>query len=626
MRTRAKRQTVATEIHPSGTDSVPGVRVLLVEDDEIDRMAFERFVCREGLGYEVAVAQSLAEARDALERQSFDVILADLHLSDGDGIELLEIGSAPPVIVVTGAGDETTAVRAMRAGAFDYLIKDRERRYLDLVPVTIEKARRYLHAALHDDLTGLPNRVLFVDRLCVALARSRRRGHELGVIFLDLDRFKRINDSLGHRVGDRLLRAITERLEHCLREGDTLARLGGDEFAVLVEEVDDFAEVDAVAEHLHAALVEPFELDGHEVFTGASLGIVLSSSTYEAAEDLLRDADIAMYRAKAEGKVAGSRRRVTFEPDMHREAVAALALESELRRAVEREQLEMHFQPIIDLADGRLAAFEALVRWRHPERGLLMPGEFLPIAQETELSAELGWWVLAESCRRLAGWSNGEASNAAVAERAADIAVSVNLDARQLASPRLVERVEGVLEATGLEAWRLRLEITEGMIIHDAERAGRVLGRLRRRGIGLHIDDFGTGYSSLSQLKTFPVDALKIDRSFVMRMLEQDDDAEIVRAIAQLGRNLRLQVMAEGIETVEHLERVRALGCDYAQGYLFARPLAGDVVPDWLARSEPLPGFGARQCEGRCAQKENVDQRSTSPLSKPSAKTVPTPS
>ncbi|MEM8934422.1 MAG: EAL domain-containing protein, partial [Acidobacteriota bacterium] len=482
---------------------------------------------------------------------------------------------------VTGAGDETTAVRAMRAGAFDYLIKDRDRRYLDLVAVTIDRARRHLHAALHDDITGLPNRLLFMDRLANALDRARHRRHELAVIFFDLDRFKMINDGLGHRVGDALLERIANRLLGCLRQGDTLARLGGDEFAVLVDEVEDSAEIDRVAERLHATFAEPVAVDGHEVFTSASLGIVRSSARHETAEDLLRDADIAMYRAKAGGQI----RRVTFEPHMHQQAVDALSLENDLRRAIERDQLEVHFQPILDLQAGHLAAFEALVRWRHPDRGLVMPGEFLPLAQETHLSAEIGWFVLEESCRRLASW----VGNAAASVNG--LGVSVNLDARQLASPSLVDRVETVLATAGLDARRLRLEITEGMIIEDPEHAAVVLGRLRKRGIGLHIDDFGTGYSSLSQLKTLPVDALKIDRSFVSRMLTDQDDAEIVRAITQLGQNLRLEVMGEGIEEVEHLAALRELGCAFGQGYLFARPLDADAAGELVSRTAPFPGF-----------------------------------
>ena len=681
-------------------DALPEiVRLLLVEDDEVDRMAFERMVHREGLPYRLRCAGGLEEADQWLSREPFDVVLTDFHLGDGSGLELLRLGLDVPVVVITGAGGEETAVQAMRAGAFDYLVKDTRRRYLEMVPLIVENARRHhaveqraqiltealksindaiyitdpdgklifanetfsrvygygpnevigkpsdilwaqgvgheldpvspedlpqagqrgecvqkrwdgsefpallsrsvifdergnrvaavgairditdrkqaeaqlIHAALHDDLTGLPNRALFMDRLESALARAERHSHTFGVIFLDLDRFKLINDSLGHQAGDQLLRAIGERLTGCLRQTDTVARLGGDEFAILL---DDYTEVNAVAEKVQRELKAPFDIDGHQCYTSASLGIALSSNDYKKGEELLRDADIAMYRAKALGR----RRQVLFQPHMHSQAMAALHLENDLRRAVDNEELEMHFQPMVDLKTGRLAAFEALVRWRHPERGLVMPGEFLPVAQETDLSADIGWWVLNESCRKLRSWGS-----------AADgLAISVNLDGRQVSAFDLVDRVESALARALLDSSRLRLEITESMIIHNPRLVASVLGRLRRRGVHLHIDDFGTGYSSLSQLKTFSVDSLKIDRSFVSKMLDNADDLEIVRAMIQLAHNLGLEVMAEGIEEVEQLAELRKLGCDFGQGYLFARALPDEEVRELLEKENPF--------------------------------------
>ena len=681
-------------------ESLPeSARVLLVEDDEVDRMAFERMVRRENLPYRLRCAAGLEEAHQWLERERFDVVLTDFHLGDGSGLELLRLGLDVPVVVITGAGGEETAVQAMRAGAFDYLVKDTRRRYLEMVAVIVDNARRQhaveqrariltealksindaifitdlegklifanetfsrmygygpnevmgrpadilwaqgagheldpvspgdlpqaghkgecvqkrwdgsefpallsrsvifdergnrvaavhairditdrkraeaqlIHAALHDDLTGLPNRTLFMDRLETALARADRYSHTFGVIFLDLDRFKLINDSLGHQAGDELLRAIGERLSACLRQTDTVARLGGDEFAILL---DDYTEVNAVAEKVQRELKAPFEINGHQCYTSASLGIALSSNGYTKAEDLLRDADIAMYRAKALGR----KRQVIFQPHMHSQAMAALHLENDLRKAVEEEQLEMHFQPMVDLRTGKLSAFEALVRWRHPERGFVMPGDFLPIAQETDLSADIGWWVLNESCRKLRSW--GQAADG--------LAISVNLDGRQVSAFDLVDRVESALARARLDSSRLRLEITESMIIHNPRLVASVLGRLRRRGVHLHIDDFGTGYSSLSQLKTFPVDSLKIDRSFVSRMMENADDLEIVRAMIQLAHNLGLEVMAEGIERVDQLEELRRLGCEYGQGYLFARALPDEETLELLGQDDPF--------------------------------------
>ena len=333
------------------------------------------------------------------------------------------------------------------------------------------------------------------------------------------------------------------------------------EFAILLEDIGDLSEVDRVAERIDFELERPFNVHGHEFFTGASLGIALSSTGYERPEDLLRDADTAMYRAKSEGRS----RRVVFDPDMHRHAMAQLHLENDLRRAVDRQEFLVYFQPLVELAGGRLKGFEALVRWRHPERGVLAPKEFLAVAIETGLSPRIGWWVLSEASRRMKAWQ----------ERfpwATELAVSVNLDARQLSSAELVDRVESELAATELSPRCLHLEITEEMIIENPELTRSILERLGRQGIGIHVDDFGTGFSSLSQLHRFPVDTLKIDRSFVGRMGDEGDDPEIVRTIIALAHGLKLEVMAEGVETPEQLAQLKALGCEYAQGYLFALP------------------------------------------------------
>ncbi len=818
------------------------LRVLLVEDDAVDRLAFERFTARQELPWDTVAAESLSEARQLLAQARFDLVITDYDLGDGDGLDVLALVNGTPVIVVTGAGDEATAVRAMRAGAYDYLIKDRQQRYLTMVPVTVEKARRYhasqqrahmltqaltsinycvyvvdlegrfmftnqafhevygyredeilgrsqdilwapedpgepgegrlapsnpgelrggetgecrhlrrdgselsvhlsrspivdaggepvamvgavrdiserkaweralseseeryalaaagagdglwdwdlrrhqvyfserwkgilgyadgevaptpeawfelvhaedvdllkaqieayvegntphfenehrirardgdyrwvqaqglavrdaagravrlagsqrdvtdkkkveeqlIHAALHDDLTGLPNRALFMDRLESAIGRVQRRSeHAFGVIFLDLDRFKVINDSLGHEAGDQLLRAIARRLESCLRIGDTVARLGGDEFAVLVEDLEDPAEADQVAERIHEELQAPFHIEGHEFFTSASLGIALSAEGYERPEEVLRDADTAMYRAKSMG-----RSRMVFNPDMHTSAVAQMQLENDLRRAVDRLEFQVYFQPIVALADGSLSHFEALVRWQHPERGLLAPGDFLPVANETGMGSRIVWWVLQESCRRTRSLRKRF-------PHLTELSVSVNLDAEQLASDELLEQVEAALAQSLLSPQSLQLEITEAMIIENPEVTAGILERLAERGIRLHVDDFGTGYSSLSQLHQFPVHSLKIDRSFVGRIGSEEDKLEIVRTIISLARTLGLEVMAEGVETREQLDKLRQLGCDYGQGYLFAKPMSFDEVKRLLASGPaPFPGF-----------------------------------
>jgi diguanylate cyclase (GGDEF)-like protein/PAS domain S-box-containing protein len=425
---------------------------------------------------------------------------------------------------------------------------------------------RLLHDAFHDPLTGLPNRALFMDRLGMAIAHARRRlSYTFAVLFIDLDRFKNVNDSLGHSVGDELLIAVARRLESCLRPGDTVARLGGDEFTILLDEVADVDHAVQVAQRLHREMARPFQVQGHEVFVTLSLGITLGAGgAYERPEDVLRDADTAMYGAKGSGKA----RDAIFDRDMHDRAVALLRLETDLRRAVERSEFEIHYQPIISLTDGRIDAFEALLRWRHPARGLLRPDSFVAVAEDTGLIVPIGWWVLREACRQLAEWQS-------LPWASEDLAVTVNLSGKQFIQADLVERIEEILRETGLRPGGLRLEITEGTIMGQAEEAIAKLLALRGFGVKLYIDDFGTGYSSLSYLHRLPVDALKIDRSFISEMNGGDDRSEIVGTIVTLARILRMDVAAEGIETAEQVSRLRALSCHYGQGYFFSEPLAG---------------------------------------------------
>ena len=416
--------------------------------------------------------------------------------------------------------------------------------------------------ALYDPLTELPNRALFMDLLDRAIRRHRRRPDAgFAVLFLDLDRFKLINDSHGHLVGDDLLNAFSERMKECLRLGDTVARMGGDEFTVLLEETVDVEEATAVAERILESLARPFEFAGREVFTSASIGIAMSSRTYESPEDILRDADTAMYRAKAMGKA----QHAVFDSKMHAEARSLLQMRTELRHAVERSELELQYQPIVDLFTGRLIGFEALVRWRHQERGLVWPEEFIPVAEENGLIEAISRWVLEHACRQTQQWRIETPG-------AEDIAVSVNLSSRSFAHPRIVDLVADVLKETGLPASSLKLEVTESSIMEN-ESSADVLDKLKDLGVQLYLDDFGTGYSSLSYLQRFNVDALKIDKSFVQRVGTDEEPDEIVGAITSLAHNLGLKVIAEGVQTPAQLERLRELGCEFGQGYLFSRPL-----------------------------------------------------
>ncbi|MBI2402199.1 MAG: EAL domain-containing protein, partial [Gemmatimonadetes bacterium] len=443
-----------------------------------------------------------------------------------------------------------------------------------MTDISLRKAgeEKLLHEAIHDVLTGLPNRALFMDLLGRSVARSKRRKWYLfAVLFLDLDRFKVVNDSLGHLVGDQLLVGIARRLEKCLRPEDTVARLGGDEFTVLLEDINDVSDATRVAERVHKELESPFQIGGHEVYTTVSIGIALSTSGYDASDHILRDADTAMYRAKALGRA----RHEVFDTGMHTRAVALLQLETDLRRAIERSEFRVYYQPIVTLNGGRIVGFEALVRWQHPQRGLLLPSAFVPVAEETGLILPVGHWVLEEACRTVREWGD---------RFGRPFVIAVNLSNRQFAQPDLPERIAGVLDETGLPAERLKLEITESVIMEHGEAVTHTLRRLRDLGVDLYVDDFGTGYSSFSVLHRFPISTLKIDGSFV-RAMGNGDGLEIVRTIMTLARNLKLNVIAEGVETQAQVQQLKALKCPQAQGSAFAEPVPADGIDYLLSKA-----------------------------------------
>jgi diguanylate cyclase (GGDEF)-like protein len=437
--------------------------------------------------------------------------------------------------------------------------------------------------AFRDPLTGLPNRALFVDRLAHALTRTERRGELLAVLFLDLDRFKVINDSLGHSVGDQMLVGISQRLSVCLRPEDTIARLGGDEFSILIEDVKDASAAAAVAERLGAELQRPFEFEGRELFVTVSIGIALTISRRMTPEDILREADLAMYHAKARGKA----RHEVFDKSMNKPAQDRLGLELDLRHAITRGDFTLHYQPVVALDSGRITEVEALIRWKHPERGLLFPSDFVALTEETGLIVPLGRWIITEACRQLQQWR--------AAGLVTPLVMSVNLSARQLQHPHLVDDVAHALEETRIDPGELRLEITETVVMQEAPSTLGKLEALKKLGVRLAIDDFGTGYSSLGYLKRFPVDTLKIDRSFVNGIGRDVEDTAIVRAVITVAKSLGLAVTAEGIENDVQLGELRALGCDRGQGYLFAKPISGDRIPELLAAAPWARRLGARQ-------------------------------
>ena len=450
----------------------------------------------------------------------------------------------------------------------------------DLKTEIIERKRvqeQLLHLAVHDPLTSLPNRTLFLERLAQALNRSKQDADYLfAVLFIDCDRFKVVNDSLGHLIGDQLLIAVARRLESCLSLVDTLARLGGDEFTILLEEIRALDDATRIAKRIGEQLTPPFLLEEQEVFINASIGIVLATTDYQKPEHLLRDADVAMYRAKELGKG----RYQVFDRGMHSRALRRLQLETDLRLAVERREFVVYYQPIISLATGKINGFEALVRWEHPHRGFISPGEFIPIAEETGLIMPIGEWVLQEACQQLRAWQN---RGLTVGDPTFNI--SVNLSVKQFSQSNLSEQIDAIIEFAELDFSCLKLEITESAIMDNSESALAILQQLQRRQIQLSIDDFGTGYSSLSYLHRFPVDNLKIDRSFVSRIGEAGENLEIVQAILSLGHNLGMTVTAEGIETMQQLARLRALGCELGQGYFFSKPLDSKSATELLAKN-----------------------------------------
>ena len=435
--------------------------------------------------------------------------------------------------------------------------------------------QQLVQRALHDQLTGLPNRMLFMDRLEQALERCARRGKFAAVLFLDLDRFKLVNDNLGHDRGDQLLVQVAERLRTCLRRVDTIARIGGDEFTVLLEEVGSAGDASLVADRIIEAFRGSFRIESQEIFVGTSIGIALGAPDQgTTAQGLLRNADIAMYRAKANGRACFE----VFKSSMRETVRGRLKMETELRRALDRGELRLHYQPQVDLRTARIVGLEALVRWEHPERGLVPPGSFIPIAEETGLILPIGRWVLETACRQAATWRHDP-------EIGFELVMAVNLSPRQFRHPRLVAEVGQVLAESGLEAAGLEIEITEGTAMGDADATVKTLEHLKGIGIRLAIDDFGTGYSSLSYLKRFPIDVLKVDRSFVAGLPANRGDAAIVRAVVGLTRALGLKAVAEGVETQDQLAELRGLGCDQGQGYFFGRPTPTEVADAVLRRS-----------------------------------------
>lgn len=455
---------------------------------------------------------------------------------------------------------------------------------VQIVDITERKRmeRQLRYDALHDGLTGLPNRTLLLDRLGQNLKRLQRNlDNSFGVLFLDLDRFKVINDSLGHAIGDRLLILIARRLETCVRPEDTVARLGGDEFVILLENIEFAEQAIQIAERIHHIVSQPYQIEGYEIFSTVSIGIAFGTQAYQQPEEILRDADLTMYQAKNKGKA----RYEIFDPSLHQVAMQRLELEQDLCKALEREEFTLYYQPITSLKTGELEGFEALVRWQHPQKGLIPPGKFIAIAEETGLIVPLGNWILLQACLKLQEWNQNYPEYR-------HLKMSVNLSGRQFAEPSFLTILDQILKQTGIDPSCLKLEITESILMEDVERATHLLHELRGRHLELSIDDFGTGYSSLSYLQKFPINTVKIDRSFVQSLCIglEDHNLGIVKAIVTLAHILKLNVIAEGIETDHQLHQLRMLDCEQGQGYYFSHPLTVEDAEDLLQKIKLMRG------------------------------------
>jgi diguanylate cyclase (GGDEF)-like protein len=474
------------------------------------------------------------------------------------------------VAVVIAAGLMIATTRSMTRHIADKVSLQQE------IVGRIAVEERLAYTAFHDELTGLSNRALLMDRLNHFVAKRESAGRMWAILFIDLDRFKVVNDSLGHKAGDLVLIEASRRLERCVRTGDTLARLGGDEFVIVLDDVDDVDHACLIAQRILASFDAPFIVAGQELFASASIGIATSLASEEPPEDVLRNADIAMYRAKQLGK----QRYELFSPELLTSAVLRLELETELARALERDEFRLYYQPLVSMQDNCLAGFEALVRWQHPRRGLVNPDDFISLAEENGTIVPIGAWVLNEACRQLQLWRTEIPA-------AVDLRMNINVSGKQLASPDFLAVLDDALAASGLPADRVNIEITESVLMENAERTRSTLTQIRRRGVRIHLDDFGTGYSSLSYLRNFPIDSLKIDRSFVSAAGDTATSGlaseEIVRTIIGLAQSLSLTVTAEGTETLAQVEALRDLGCTNVQGYHFSRPVASGTAAGIIA-------------------------------------------
>ncbi len=548
------------------------VRVLVVEDNQRYGELIERML---GGDFEPERAATLGDAVAAIQHGGgYACILLDLLLPGTERLDAVDairaVAPETPIVVLTGMEDGALALEAMQAGVQDYLFKG------DIGPETLRRSILYAmerkraqlaHGALHDPLTGLPNRTLFRDRCLQALAGIGRSSAGIGVLFIDLDGFKQVNDSLGHAAGDHLLIAVADRVAHALRAGDTVSRFGGDEFTVLGAALDSRHDATRLAQRITQALGEPVTIADRKISLTCSIGIAFTFERDADPDRLIHDADLAMYRAKERGGACYE----VFGQSLRARTARRRELEAELRTALDERQLRVAYQPQVEIASGRMTGLEALARWEHPERGLVAAGEFIRVAEDTGMIHALGQWVLGEACRDYASWRAAGALED-------DVEMAVNLSPRQLARGDIVDATATALAETGMDPRRLCLEVTEGAVVANGARAGSVLKRLKALGVCIAIDDFGVGYASLGYLERFPIDRLKIDRSLVDGVAGETRKQRVVATVMALADTLGLVVIAEGIEVPEDAEELMSLGCKYGQGFLYARPTEGPVL------------------------------------------------